>query len=63
MIAANAPMTVDSVKFIVGQTVAPESERDLDACQARVDECFASADYVEGRRAFLEKRKPAFVGA
>ena len=63
MIAANAPMTVNSVKFIVGQTLVPESERDLAACDARVRECFDSQDYIEGRRAFLEKRKPNFVGA
>lgn len=62
-IAANAPMTVASVKFIVGQALAPESERDLAACEARVKACFDSQDYVEGRRAFLEKRKPNFVGA
>jgi enoyl-CoA hydratase len=63
MIAANAPMTVESVKYIVSQTVAPESERDLAECDARVLACFESADYIEGRRAFLEKRKPNFVGA
>ncbi|SDZ96348.1 enoyl-CoA hydratase [Rubrimonas cliftonensis] len=63
MIAENAPMTVNSVKFIVGQTVLPESGRDLAACDARVKACFDSQDYIEGRRAFLEKRKPEFVGA
>lgn len=63
MIAANAPMTVASVKFIVGETVKDESTRDLAECEARVKACFDSQDYIEGRRAFLEKRKPQFVGA
>lgn len=62
MIATNAPMTVSSVKFIVGQTVLPESERDLEECERRVKACFDSQDYIEGRRAFLEKRKPQFRG-
>lgn len=63
MIAANAPMTVGSVKYIVGQAVAAESARDLDECARRVKACFDSQDYIEGRRAFLEKRKANFVGA
>ena len=63
MIAENAPMTVGSVKYIVGQTVTPESQRDLAECDARVKACFDSQDYIEGRRAFMEKRKPNFVGA
>jgi len=62
MIAGNAPMTVSSVKYIVGQAVSPESERDLAECDARVKACFDSADYIEGRRAFLQKRKADFVG-
>ena len=28
----------------------------------RSSACFASSDYIEGRRAFMEKRKPAFNG-
>ena len=36
--------------------------RDLDLCQRLVDDCFASQDYVEGRRAFTEKREPQFQG-
>ncbi|GGE45607.1 enoyl-CoA hydratase [Actibacterium pelagium] len=63
MIAANAPMTVTSVKYIVSQVVLPESERDLEECERRVQACFNSQDYIEGRRAFLEKRKPQFVGS
>jgi enoyl-CoA hydratase len=63
MIAENAPMTVASIKFIIGQTLLPESEQDLAACDARVKACFDSKDYIEGRRAFLEKRKANFVNA
>jgi enoyl-CoA hydratase len=62
-IAANAPLTVNSVKFIVGQVLKPESERDLAECAKLVQACFASRDYVEGRTAFMEKRKPQFAGA
>jgi len=40
----------------------PSEARDLAACQTAVDACFASEDYVEGRTAFIEKRKPAIRG-
>jgi enoyl-CoA hydratase/carnithine racemase len=62
-IAGNAPLTVDAVKFIVSQTVTDESKRDLKKCEAMVQACFASADYTEGRKAFMEKRKPVFTGS
>jgi enoyl-CoA hydratase len=62
-IAANAPMTVASIKTIVGEALKDEAERDLALCQQVVDRCFASGDYVEGRRAFMEKRKPRFTGS
>lgn len=61
-IAANAPMTVASIKTIVGEILKDESVRDEALCQRVVDGCFASADYVEGRRAFMEKRMPVFSG-
>ena len=61
-IADNAPLTVASIKTIVDELVKDESTRDLALCQQVVDRCFASADYVEGRTAFMEKRKPEFKG-
>ena len=62
-ICGNAPMTVNSVKYIVGETVKPESERNLKKCADLVTQCFASNDYKEGRTAFMKKRKPAFTGS
>ncbi len=61
-ISSNAPLTIDSVKYIVGQVLADESKRDLQKCADLVSGCFASRDYTEGRTAFMEKRKPQFTG-
>ena len=61
-IADNAPLTVNSVKFMIGQAYTDESKRDLKKAEAMVQACFASADYIEGRNAFMEKRKPKFTG-
>jgi enoyl-CoA hydratase len=62
-IAANAPLTIESVKFIVGEVTKDAGERDLKRVAELVAACFASQDYIEGRRAFLEKRKPIFTGS
>jgi enoyl-CoA hydratase/carnithine racemase len=61
-IAANAPLTVGQVKLTVGEILKDPDERNLAACDAAVSQCFDSKDYVEGRRAFMEKRTPQFTG-
>lgn len=61
-IAANAPLTVDSIKFIVGEACKDELKRDMKRCEDMVEACFKSEDYKEGRTAFMEKRKPVFKG-
>jgi len=61
-ITENAPLTIAAVKGVVGEVLKDEGERDLDKAHALVRACFSSHDYVEGRRAFVEKRKPAFTG-
>jgi len=62
-IAANAPLTVNSVKFIVGEVMKDQNDRDMKRCAELVAQCFASKDYIEGRTAFMEKRKPVFTGS
>jgi enoyl-CoA hydratase/carnithine racemase len=61
-IAGNAPLTVKAVKYIVGEVTKDETKRNIARCGEMVDQCFASNDFIEGRRAFMEKRKPAFTG-
>src|SRR5438105_1544280 len=61
-IANNAPLTVKAAKFIVKEALKDESKRDLARCAELVEQCFTSNDYTEGRRAFMEKRPPAFTG-
>jgi enoyl-CoA hydratase/carnithine racemase len=61
-IAANAPLTVKAAKFITNEAMRDESKRNLARCDEMVQACFRSNDYIEGRRAFMEKRKPAFTG-
>jgi enoyl-CoA hydratase/carnithine racemase len=61
-IIGNAPLTIAATKRLVAEVLIDPEDRDLEACQAMVDACFASADYVEGRTAFVQKRRPVFQG-
>jgi len=61
-IGENAPLTIAAVKFIANEVVKDDSKRDPARCAAMVKRCFDSQDYIEGRRAFMEKRKPVFTG-
>jgi enoyl-CoA hydratase/carnithine racemase len=61
-IAANAPLTIKAIKHIIGEFSTMPSGMDQDYCNRLIDACFESEDCGEGRRAFLEKRRPTFCG-
>ena len=62
-IAGNAPLTVRCAKLVVGELLKDPDQRDVAATERAVAACFASSDYKEGQAAFMEKRKPKFIGA
>jgi enoyl-CoA hydratase len=61
-IASGAPLTIKAGKRIVREVLKPDADIDMELCRRLILDCFESEDYIEGRRAFMEKRKPQFKG-
>jgi len=62
IICENAPLTIAGIKAIARELGKPASARDLAKLEHFVEVCFSSHDFAEGRRAFMERRKPDFNG-
>ena len=62
-IAANAPLSMRASKRMIAELARSGAEGvDPALCEELVTACFTSADYTEGRTAFMEKRPPKFTG-
>ena len=61
-IADNAPLSVAASKLTINEMLKDESQRDMAAIKRMSETCFNSADYKEGRTAFMEKRAPKWLG-
>jgi enoyl-CoA hydratase len=58
----NAPLAIANTKTIIEEFVKSEGLPDHARMKAAMERCAKSADYEEGRKAFMEKRKPKFTG-
>jgi len=61
-ISGNAPLAIQAAKITIAQVMKDPDKRDMDAIKAIGTACMDSEDFREGRRAFMEKRKPQFRG-
>lgn len=61
MLGQNSPLSIIAAKKAI-RAALTAADHDREEAQRAVAACMASADYAEGRSAFLQKRKPNFQG-
>lgn len=61
-LSENAPLAIANSKTLIEEFVKSSGAPDAALMHAAMERCAKSADYEEGRKAFMEKRKPQFKG-
>lgn len=61
-VVANAPLTIRAAKRTISELSRRSPGPDRQACERLIAQCYASADYLEGARSFVERRRPEFSG-
>jgi enoyl-CoA hydratase/carnithine racemase len=61
-IADNAPLSIAASKMSIEAYLKDPADRDMERIRRQAQICADSADFREGRTAFMEKRRARFVG-